>query len=104
MPDINRRETGGRVPKEATGKEPQDEFDQDAAGNKRPPHGVGLTEDPAEERSETDKSDHRGGSVAGHVPPDAKKSGSKEIQTHLPEDIVRPDDMARPEDMARKTR
>lgn len=86
MQEMNRRETGVRVPKKSTGDDPHDQFDQNAAANKKPPHGVGLTENPAEERSETDKSDYRGGSVAGG---DAKKIQHKEIQSHIREDRVR---------------
>lgn len=37
-----------------------DDFSQEAAENKKPPNGMGLTESLAEQRSESDKSDLRG--------------------------------------------
>ncbi|MGO4833013.1 hypothetical protein AB4144_12085 [Rhizobiaceae sp. 2RAB30] len=37
-------ETGGRKLPERTGPDPSDEFSQDAAENKKPPLGMGLTE------------------------------------------------------------
>lgn len=37
-------ETGGRIFPAATGPDPSDEFSQDAAKNRKPRHGMGLTE------------------------------------------------------------
>ena len=84
MPGSNERETGGRVPKAAVGKEPQDDFDQDAAGNKSPPHGVGITESLAGERAETDGSDLRGGSVATPEAADFGELPKREMQSRAP--------------------
>lgn len=49
-------EHGARVLKPRTGPDPNDDFSQEAAENKPPRGGVGLTET-TDERSETDKSD-----------------------------------------------
>jgi hypothetical protein len=49
-------ETGARWPKPLKGSDPHDAFSQDAAENKKPPLGIGLTEK-VPERSETHKSD-----------------------------------------------
>jgi hypothetical protein len=43
QPDQNDRETGARKYTSSPGPEPQDEFSQDAAGNK-PPKGIGNAE------------------------------------------------------------
>ena len=52
-------ETGARKLQPATGPDPRDEFSQEAAENRKPPLGVGLTEKVDVERSEVDKSDLR---------------------------------------------
>jgi hypothetical protein len=48
-PDENDRETGARKYAPSPGPEPQDEFSQDAAGNK-PPKGIGNAEPTADSR------------------------------------------------------
>lgn len=60
-------EHGARKLKEHTGPDPADAFSQKAAENRKPAHGLGLTEAPSVERSEADKSDLRGaGTGRGH--------------------------------------
>ena len=59
MPDITAYEHGARKLQARTGPDPGDEFSQDAAMNRKPPLGVGLTEKVDRHRSETDKSDFR---------------------------------------------
>ena len=54
-------ETGARKLAAHVGPDPSDAFSQDAAGNRKPDGGVGLTEESDMERSETDKSDLRNG-------------------------------------------
>ncbi len=51
-------EHGARELKPRTGPDPNDDFSQKAAENRKPRHGIGLT-DPPSERSENDKSDFR---------------------------------------------
>ena len=53
-------EHGARELKPRKGPDPNDEFSQKAAENKKPPLGIGLTEKTSE-RSETDKPDLRDG-------------------------------------------
>jgi hypothetical protein len=53
-------EHGARKLKEHSGPDPNDDFSQEAAENKKPPNGMGLTEASTEQRSEYDKSDFRG--------------------------------------------
>ena len=53
-------EHGARKLKEHTGPDPSDDFSQEAAENRKPRNGMGLTENSAEQRSESDKSDLRG--------------------------------------------
>ena len=65
MSNDNKRETGARILKSATGPDPRDNFSQEAAENKKPPLGIGLSEKSDQERSETDKSDLRGVTKAG---------------------------------------
>ena len=89
MPGSNERETGARAPKAAVGKEPQDDFDQDAAGNKPPPHGVGITESLAEERVKNDGSDLRGGSVATPEAADFDELPDREMESHVSAKQVR---------------
>ena len=60
MPDNTAYEHSARKLKPLTGPDPSDAFSQEAAENKKPPNGMGLTEQPDLERSETDKSDLRG--------------------------------------------
>jgi hypothetical protein len=60
MVDNTAYEHGARKLKEHTAPDPSDDFSQEAAENKKPPNGMGLTENPAEQRSESDKSDLRG--------------------------------------------
>lgn len=71
MPDNTAYEHGARKLKPLTGPDPSDAFSQDAAENKKPPNGVGLTEQPDVERSETDKSDLRS-AATGSPKEDAK--------------------------------
>lgn len=54
-------EHGARKLKEHTGPDPSDDFSQEAAENKKPTNGMGLTENSTEQGSEFDKSDLRGG-------------------------------------------
>lgn len=44
MPKETAYEHGARKLEPRTGPDPNDDFSQDAAGNKKPPHGIGLTE------------------------------------------------------------
>ncbi|SMH53953.1 hypothetical protein [Mesorhizobium australicum] len=59
MPEITAYEHGARKLEARTGPDPSDEFSQDAAENRKPPLGIGLTEKVDRHRSETDKSDFR---------------------------------------------
>lgn len=52
-------EHGAREPKPLKGSDPHDAFSQEAAENKKPPLGIGLTQK-VHGRSETHKSDLRG--------------------------------------------
>ncbi len=67
----NHRETGARKYPAASGPEPQDEFSQDAAGNRPPPSGVGLTQ-PLEETGEDTRQSE---SVNPPRRPNAPRSG-----------------------------
>ncbi|MEQ1943512.1 hypothetical protein ABMA32_13945 [Mesorhizobium sp. VNQ89] len=49
-------EHGARELKPRSGSDPNDDFSQKAAENRKPPRGIGLT-DPPGEHSESDKSD-----------------------------------------------
>ena len=62
-------ESGVQKPGVPHGPDPHNEFSQEAAKNKKPPNGVGLSENPGFERSETDKSDFRG---SAHPEADAR--------------------------------
>ncbi|MER8623460.1 hypothetical protein NKH34_01770 [Mesorhizobium sp. M1148] len=58
MPDNeNRRETGATKYPARTGPDPSDAFSQDAAGNKKPKSGVGLTRPVNEVDDKTHQSD-----------------------------------------------
>jgi hypothetical protein len=58
-------ETGARTPKPLKGPDPHDAFSQEAAENKKPTLGIGLTEK-VQERSETHKSDLKDSGAAGY--------------------------------------
>jgi hypothetical protein len=68
-------ETGARKLVERTGPDPRDAFSQKAAENRKPPHGMGLTENPDLERSEGDKSDFRDSEPEG---PESDARGQSE--------------------------
>ncbi|TPM96611.1 hypothetical protein [Mesorhizobium sp. B2-1-3A] len=53
----NRRETGARKYPANNDPDPADEFSQDAAGNKEPAGGIGLTRKQGEVEDETHQSD-----------------------------------------------
>ncbi len=59
MANVTAYEHGARKLRAKTGPDPSDEFSQDAAENRKPPLGVGLSEKVDRHRSETDKSDLR---------------------------------------------
>lgn len=59
MAKVTAYEHGARKLRAKTGPDPSDEFSQDAAENRKPPLGVGLSEKVDRHRSETDKSDFR---------------------------------------------
>ncbi len=59
MANVTAYEHGARKLRAKTGPDPSDEFSQDAAENRKPSLGVGLTEKVDRHRSETDKSDFR---------------------------------------------
>lgn len=74
MPDKTSYEHGARELKPLTGPDPHDDFSQEAAENKKPPLGMGLTEK-LDERSEADKSDLHDSKGAG---PEADAKGQSE--------------------------
>lgn len=55
--DMNRRETGRRIPKARTDDAADAEFSQKAAENRKPRGGVGLSEPAGETEAATRKSD-----------------------------------------------
>lgn len=55
----NHRETGARVPRERTDDAASKEFSQDAATNKKPADGMGLTESVDDVNDKTRHSDNR---------------------------------------------
>lgn len=63
----NHRETGATKYPARTGNDPSDAFSQDAAGNKKPKNGVGLTRPAGEVDDKTHQSD-------GQNPPSQAKS------------------------------
>ncbi|MGO4837190.1 hypothetical protein AB4144_33575, partial [Rhizobiaceae sp. 2RAB30] len=74
--DHTEYETGSRKFSEITGPDPSDEFSQEAAENKKPPLGIGLTE-PLDETN--DKTRHPEGQRQREQPipsPDTQKFGA----------------------------
>ena len=55
----NERETGATKYPARTGADPSDHFSQDAAGNKKPKGGIGLTKKVGEVNDKTHQSDGR---------------------------------------------
>lgn len=81
----NRRETGGRVPHVKTQTDATDAVSQEAATNKKPPLGYGLTETVNETNEKTRHSDGRNPStqaVTGAGPAVAERS--KDARTDEP--------------------
>lgn len=83
MPDKTAYEHGARALKPLEGPDPNDDFSQKAAENRKPPLGIGLTEKVHQERSEGDKSDLRGPGTArpasdaeGQAEPSGEAGGS----------------------------
>ncbi|MCV3210010.1 hypothetical protein OHD62_19395 [Mesorhizobium sp. YC-39] len=73
MPDNeNHRETGATKYPAKTGADPSDAFSQDAAGNKKPKSGVGLTRRVNEVDDKTHQSD--GQNPPGQAKPSREKS------------------------------
>ena len=71
MPDNeNHRETGARKYPARTGPDPSDAFSQDAAGNKKPKGGIGLTRHVNDVDDKTHQSDGQNPSQAS--PTDGK--------------------------------
>src|SRR4051812_49424351 len=68
-------EHGARKLKEHIGPDSSDDFSQEAAENKKPANGMGLTEKSSQERSEADKSDLRG---SGTGSPEEDAAGQSE--------------------------
>jgi hypothetical protein len=74
--DENKYETGGRIFPPASGPDPSDEFSRDAAKNRKPPSGVGLSESPEETNEKTRHSDGQMPTRQATPSPDSQKVGA----------------------------
>lgn len=71
----NHRETGATKYPARRGPDPSDAFSQDAAGNKKPDSGIGLTRPTDEVDDKTHQSD--GQNPPGHSTPSSEKKGAR---------------------------
>lgn len=65
-------ETGGRIFPAATGPDPSDEFSQEAAKNRKPRHGMGLTES-------LDETDEKARHSEGQDPPEEARPEGRTV-------------------------
>jgi hypothetical protein len=79
----NNRETGARKPEEVK-ENKKDEFSQDAATNKKPAHGQGLSRSPDEVNDKTHQSDGVNPSAGekGNVPIEKTTGAGPGIAAH----------------------
>ena len=75
MPGENHRETGATKYPAKTGTDPSDAFSQDAAGNKKPRSGIGLTRPTDEVDDKTHQAD--GQNPSGQSVPSSGKKGAR---------------------------
>ena len=64
----NARETGATKYPAKEGADPSDQFSQDAAGNKTPRNGIGLTKPRGEVNDKTHQSDGQNMAIPPHAP------------------------------------
>ncbi|RWC97996.1 MAG: hypothetical protein EOS32_02060 [Mesorhizobium sp.] len=74
--DENRRETGARKYPAMTDADPSDDFAQEAAGNKKPPGGIGLTRPTGQADSSHRSAGQNPGKQATPSPATEKTSGA----------------------------